>query len=390
MYLPLLQANATMYTNNTALIMGVVLLGLLGFSYYRLQKSNPGLDFGPLVSTQMVMKHESIFMGIIFLEYLFAALIATTVHKPAGDMSVEMSPLGRFGMHIIIAATGTVAQFTLARDVAIQATKLPFGERFGQIIILFIIAVVAFGVPYANLMLIASAGGEALQFDIWLWSITPFVGTEELQSKLIELGLPPNYRAWQNMSGALQVCIVTSLLAHYALAVVEGLRTITSPHRRKMLMDRIKAESTLDEKKEGDKDKDKSKDKDPRKPMEGEERIKNDLTSNVVFLLKRARYTDEKTIKNLADSAQKIVLNMGKSEQEKTEAALAMSQALASLVLRAKTIDTAGGSTKPQDNAKLIEDIRQLFGRPAKDSNGNLLPMSQRGLGMTLKNFTPQ
>lgn len=377
----LLQAAApSLYTNNVVLVFGALLLAMLGVWYYTLQKKNPNLDFGPLIATAMVSKHETFFMIVIFAEYIFAAIIASTVHGAKPD-EIEMSPLGRIGMHLIISIVGTIAQFTLARDVAIQFVKQDAGERVGNLYVLIVITIVAFFVPYANLMLIASGNGESLAFDVWVYSMNPFVSETTLQAKYLQLGYPPNYQPWENLSNAMHVCIVSSFLVHYLLTTIEAARTMSSPQRRKILMDRVKAEQKIEEatkeKKPGDID---PKGAAKQNPMRGEEEKVKQIIPNAEYLLRRIGYSDPAKIGHIAKDIQRIITSS--DEQD----ALKLSYRMAQLKARAETIDKSTDADKSAKKKQLIEDIKAYFSGPDKDDSGKPLNAEKRGLKLTLKN----
>ena len=379
---PIILQTTSLYTNNVVLIFGALLLASLGFWYYTLQKKNPNLDFGPLIATAMVSKHETFFMLVIFAEYIFAAIIASTVHGTAPD-AVEMSPLGRIGMHLIISVVGTIAQFTLARDVAVQFIKQGSGERIGNLYVLIVITIVAFFVPYANLMLIASSNGESLAFDMWIYSMNPFVSESAMQAKFITLGFPPNYRPWQNLSNAMHVTIVSSFLVHYLLTTIEAARTMSSPQRRKILMDRVLAEQKLPEE---------EKKKTPgaiaktpdgiatKSPMRGEEQTVTQIIPNASFLLKRLGYSDNTKIGHLANDIQKKIIAAGEKDS------INLSYRMAQLVARARTIDASADTDKKAQKDQLLKDIRNFIGGEDKDDKGIALHVDKRGLKITIKN----
>ena len=371
---------ASLYTNNVVLIFGALLLASLGFWYYSLQKKNPNLDFGPLIATAMVSKHETFFMLVIFAEYIFAAIIASTVHGARPD-EVEMSPLGRIGMHLIISIVGTIAQFTLARDVAVQFIKQGSGERVGNLYVLIVITVVAFFVPYANLMLIASGNGESLAFDIWVYSMNPFVSESTLQAKFIQLGYPPNYQPWQNLSNAMHVTIVSSFLVHYLLTTIEAARTMSSPQRRKILMDRVLAEQKMpEEEKKKEEGKKTPEGVATKSPMRGEEDKVTQIVPNASFLLKRLGYSDNTKIGHLANDIQKKILASGEQDS------LRLSYRMAQLVARAKTIDASADTDKKAQKDQLLVDIRKFIAGDDKDDKGATLNVDKRGLKITIKN----
>lgn len=374
----LLQADGNLYTNNTVLVFGVLTLALLGYWYYKAQKKNPDLDFGPLMATTMVSKHETFFMILIFAEYLFAAMVAATRHVP-GSTEIEMSPIGRIGMHVVIAFAGTIAQFTLARDVAVQFTKMGIGERIGNIITLFIICLVAFGVPYANLMLIASAGGESLAFDLWFYSLNPFVSDSTIAAKNMELGLPPNYRPWQNLSSAMHVCIITTLLSHYALAFVEALRTISSPVRRKILMDRVKAEQVVPADVKPVKPIDPNKAQAANSSGSTPDKVK-EIEPNAKYLLRRIGYTDDAKITNLVKQIQTAIVNNHGQGDDKQKIQLKLAYRMAQLKLHAETLDKSNDTDKSAKKKQLEEDIRTFFTANNKEPD-----LEKRGLGLTIK-----
>lgn len=389
MFSLMLQADPSLYTNNVTLVVGVALLGLLGIWYYRLQKANPELDFGPLVATSMVDKHETIFMFIVFMEYIMTALVASTVHKP-DSTGIEMSPLGRVGLHIVLSLTGTVAQFTLARDIAILFIRQKPGELTGNALATIVILLLAMGVPYANLLLIASSTGESIPFQMWLYSISPFTDNQEMAAMLYSFGYPDNYQPWENMSSVLHVCIVSAIIVHFGLTFVEAMRTMSSPKRRKMLMDRVYKEREMDEKKDdkkgsGKKSDDKKGEGDAK--TEGQKRQLENVESNIKFMLRRRGYDGDK----LANKTKEIATAMNnpgdKGDAEAEETMLAWAAKLSSMVLTARTIDSKEtGDEKKKRNQALLKEFDELIEGDKKDKDGKLLPREKRGLGIRLAN----
>ncbi len=386
----LLQVDASLYTNNVTIIFGVALIALLGIWYYRLQKKNPELDFGPLVATSMVDKHETIFMGIVFLEYIMTALVASTVHMPDSN-GIEMSPLGRLGLHIVLSLTGTVAQFTLARDIAVLFIKQSVGEYAGNAFTTIIIILLAMGVPYANLMLIASSVGASLPFQVWIYSISPFTDSQEMLNIYYSLGYPENYQPWENLPPVMHVCIVSAIVVHYGLTIVEALRTISSPKRRKMLLDRVKAEQKIEEEEKeksskDDENNDRKKGDAAKSPLPGEKRSLEAVEGNIKFMLRRFGYDGDKLTNKVKELTTAMMSPGDKSASEIEDTQLHFASKLASFVLTAKTIDSKmNGDEKKNKNKALIEDFRKFVEAPKWDGK-NLISRDKRGLGIKLKN----
>lgn len=378
--------NTSFYDQNVTLIAGCVLIALLGLWYYRLQKKNPNLDFGPLVATAMVDKHETIFMGIIFLEYIMTAIIASTVRSP-NQHGLEMSPFGRLGLHIALSLTGTVAQFTLARDIAILFIKRPVGEYLGNFVTTIIITIIAIAIPYINLMLIASSLGESLAFDVWVYSHTPFLSDQELINKYVELGYPPDYQPWENLSPVLHVCIASAGIVHYLLTAVEGLRTISSPKRRKMLMDRVKSEQVMDDEKSDDKSgKKDDKGKVTDDPMPAQKRQVEATESNVKWLLRRKGYSGSKLDTLVNEITKKILEPADKAEGDKEATKFLYASKIAAWKLKGESLDRNPPSDKKEQNEKLLNDFTAFVEGTVRDDKGQLLPKEKRGLGLKLKN----
>ena len=381
MYSLLLQADSTYYNNNIVLGLGILMLASLGVWLYFLKKKNPDLDIGPLIATAMTDKHETIFMALIFFEYVATSLIAATVHGPHST-GLEMSPMGRVLAHIALSVTGTVCQFVLATDIATMfVKKQPWGNRVGNFFTMIMVAILAFYIPYLNLTLIASATGETLAFETWWYSISPFTSDSELQAFYMKVGYPPDYQPWGNMSTILHVCIATAGVIHYGLTPIEGLRTISSSKRRGMLMKRVYVDLGLEEGKVEEKDK-----KDGsgalKNPMRGEEEKVKQIIPNAEFLLGRLDYKDKTKIDNLAKAIQRAILGDGSAQAK--EDSLKMAYAMANLVSAAKTIDSGNAPDKAELKKKNKEAIRAFISGAQKDNQGKLLPADKRGLGISV------
>lgn len=377
--------SVSFYNNNIVLILGGLMLLSIGTWLYFLKKKHPDLDIGPLIATAMTDKHETIFMSLIFLEYVATSIIAATVHGPHST-GLEMSPLGRVLAHISLSVTGTVCQFVLATDIAIIFVKnQPIGNRIGNFLTMLMVGFLAMYIPYLNLTLIASATGESLAFETWWYSISPFTTEAELQAFFIKVGYPPSYQPWGNLSTIMHVCIATAGVIHYGLTPIEGLRTISSTKRRGLLMQRVYKDLGIEEeKKDKDKDKDGKNVNEKINDRDKAEKVKQ-IIPNAEFLLNRIGYSsDPKKRGNIAKEIQKVIIGSGSGEPDKDS--MTLTYRLGALVNRAKTIDANKPADKADQNKALEKDIREFFSGKSKDATGNLIAADKRGLGISIKN----
>lgn len=358
-----------LYNNSVALILGLMVLTIIGYGMYRLQKKNPNMKLGELLATQAVDDFETITMGGVIAAFLFSAVLAATL-QPPGEAPPNV--LARLGVHTTISFIGAACTLTAVRDAVTPFKKDIDGlQRFFSSLVFLFVFTVSMGVPVLNLILIAAGLDEDIRIQLFL--IDWLRSEETFQYALASYGLSKDYNTWNGMSYLLKSEVGITVL-HYLLTLIEAFRNVADPERRKVLLERKSSFGIANENDKSSKDKnEKSKEKDDKSDaMEGEKRSVAAAKDNIKYLLIRFKYESD-ALNNQIKNAWTRLDEMDDSFKFK------MAARLGNIVTKFKTYDSSPNKNK-DDERKLLKLAREFFEGKLSETNPD-----KKGLGLTIK-----
>lgn len=366
----------------TATLAAVAAIGAFATYCYFLQKGE-SRPLGELLVDEAVLKNESILMLLMMGASVGEALQAATVFSP--DIKIHTAVISRIVGHLFISVTGMVATLTFFRDVgALFEAGLDKHSRFARFIVILIVFLMMVGAPIANTILLAGNLKQEVILDLFFVSWNPFIGDEEYIRILQIWGYAPTWSAWAAMETALKMSWIINLF-HFSIAILEGVRSVSSKSRRKRLLFKEDDKTEEDSSKKKNDKKDERKDDDS-ETMAGEKRHYEAVSKNITFLLSRIGYREKTKLESMVKAAVKVLDDTYTAKQR---VAMGIAARLAALVAEGKTIDQDDRTDKAAAKAKLKKDIYLIFENPLKakgngDKGGDFLSPTAAGLGMKL------
>ena len=368
-----------LYNNSIIIAMGVLMLGAVLYGIYTINKKNPGMNPGEILSSLAVDQHETVFMfGIIALGIGDAVIVAST-HTAIN--SIQMNPFGRIMLHGAAFVIETVASVTLVRDIAACFMKQEWRWRSWKIATTLGISIAVFFVPLWTLDLAASNLGADFEWDMYKYSIDPRVSAQEWKDIVKYYNLEPDgkpYRPFDHVPLPLKLLMFSAMLRLLGL-FIEGGRNIGSPARSRMLFARIEKELADENKRLKDLKDEASKKKEEGEKKEGPKEVKD----NVRYLLSRLGYKGD-NLNKFVELASKAI---DKISEQDIQAGMAVR--IAQLVDQGNAIKGISDENKKKDaNKKLEADIIKLFNDPVSPNRGSMTTaeyVKAKGLGLSVK-----
>lgn len=349
-----------LYNSNLVLILGLATFAIVGYTIYSLYNKykGSGLDVGQLISVLAVDKSETVFVLVIIGFFITEGITAASVH-PEGEQNIPLATILR---HIFMAVIGAVSGITAIRDIVSVFMDIPWKYKIWRVLGVVIVLFFSILIPLITVSLIASGLDADLEYQLWLYSLNPFVTKSEYAATLAMYGADPTYRAYSALPMILKGTIWVTV-CHMLAMVWEGCRNMGSPTRYAMLMERDEAEIKREQEKAGKKQEKKEEEKKEKDPT-----TRGKMVDNLMFLLGSIDYPKEKrqTMANLGYAA---LDRMSRDDQP----------AMAAKILKLRQSFEAAITNKDQERKKKLKtEIKEFFEASSKAA------VEDRGLGLTL------
>ena len=368
----------------------LALTGIGVYCYY-LQKRNPDKTLGELVAQEIVLKNETILMFLMFGASLGEALQAATVFAP--NAGIHTAVMSRIITHLFISAIGMVGTLMFFREVgAVFVGGIDWFSRAVRILIVLVVFFAMVAAPLVNTALLAGNVKQEIVLSLFYYSLNPFVDEYQYQQYLTKWGYAPNWDAWSALEPVLKASIWINIF-HALIAVLEGLRMMSSSSRRSLFFAEAKELSDEKDKKKSKEEKKEGKEgKEDNDLMESQKRHMDAASAGIKYLMTAWGYPNS-DVNGIVQEALRVLTAVHNEEKDKhTYVAVTLAGKVASLKTKFETMYTIKDQEKKkEEKTKLLEEVKKLFESPlraekkAGETKGKLLERDKAGFGLELK-----
>lgn len=213
------------------LISGTVVILFIGFIWYLIRKANQNkLTVGQHLNRIFMREESTILIMLIGGMNIMEALVAASIHPQGGS---QVNPVARFAMHLMFGLAGAFCAINAPKKIMeffkdwdyffkVVDAKNPKNNRNAKPMIPLIDIIlglgllsVSIGLPYANVLIMATGLGEANIFHIACLQLQPWFNNAKI-------GIADSaYSASEHMSMIMLASFV-ALIAHVIIAILDG------------------------------------------------------------------------------------------------------------------------------------------------------------------------